>query len=213
MINEFIATIRQFSLDYGPIGIFIAAILEQVIAIIPSALVLMAAGVFLLEGVIFSIGGLGSLFFIIVVPAALGTTIGSLFVYGLVYWGGKPIILRWGRFLGITWQEIERVEKKFTKGRGDAWLLFGLRAMPIIPGTAINIVCGLVRLELKKYMVFTFLGTLVRAFILSFIGWQVGNLYQIIAQHIAQAEKIVLVVGLAVFSAFIFYKRAKKRKN
>ena len=51
------------------------------------------------------------LFIYIVLPAALGVTVGSLFVYAIAYFAGKPFLERWGKYLGISWEDLEKTER------------------------------------------------------------------------------------------------------
>jgi len=67
---------------------------------------------------------------------------------------------------------------------------------------------------LVKYVIITFLGTMVRAFILGFIGWQFGSMYQSVADEISYLEEItVAVILIAVILYFIYKKKLKKSKT
>ncbi len=154
-----------------------------------------------------------SLFINIVLPAALGVTIGSLFVYAIAYFAGKPFLERWGKYLGISWEDIEKAENRFEKSNSDALVLFGVRAIPIIPSVAISAFCGFIRFNIKKYLIITFLGTLVRAFILGFIGWQFGSLYQTAANEISYIEEISLAIIIITTISYLIYKKAFKRDH
>lgn len=209
MINTLIATIEHILVPLGAKGIFAAAIIEEVVAPIPSALVQMGGGFFLLGGSPISLSSLLSLFLQVVLPAALGVTFGSLFVYGLAYWLGKPFLMKWGKWLGLSWADIEKAEAKFTKGYADELLLFGLRCVPIIPSVAISAFCGLIRFPLRTYLIFSLLGTLVRASGLGFIGWQAGHLYREMAAYINRVEEVVglgLGLILLILVGYLVYK-------
>lgn len=195
---------------YGPLGIFIASIIEEVIAPIPSTLVIMGTSFILLKGAIFSPDTLFKLFLNIVLPASMGVTIGSLFVYAIAYFLGKPFLERWGKYLGVSWSEIEKAEDEFEKSSSDAIILFIVRAVPIVPSVAISAFCGFVRFDLRKYLLITFLGTIVRAFILGCIGWQFGSMYLTAANEISYLEEISLAVIIIVIVAYIIYKKKSK---
>lgn len=206
MIESTIHFIQQFLLPYGAFGVFVASIIEEVAAPIPSALVLTSAGFFLIPNHAWSLHSLEVLLFTIAIPGALGVTIGSLLVYGIGYWSGKPVLERWGKILGISWADVGRVEEKFKNSHSDEVALFTVRAIPIIPSVVISTFCGLIRLPLREYLIFSFLGTIIRAFILAAIGWQVGAIYESIAQSISKAENFI-IIGIAVFViAYIGYR-------
>jgi len=211
MFAEIILYLENILFVYGPLGVFIASIIEEVIAPIPSTLVIMGTSFIVLKGAVISIDAFLKLFLNIVLPASLGVTIGSLFVYGIAYFAGKPFLERWGKYLGVSWEDIEKTEKKFQKSRSDELVLFLVRAVPIIPSVAISALCGFIRFDLKKYLVITFFGTLVRAFILGFIGWQFGSMYQTLADEISYLEEVsVILILISAVLYFIYKKKLKK---
>ncbi|KUK74454.1 DedA family protein [Methanobacterium sp. 42_16] len=211
MFAEIILYLENILFVYGPLGVFIASIIEEVIAPIPSTLVIMGTSFIVLKGAVISIDAFLKLFLNIVLPASLGVTIGSLFVYGIAYFAGKPFLERWGKYLGVSWEDIEKTEKKFQKSRSDELVLFLVRAVPIIPSVAISAFCGFIRFDLKKYLVITFFGTLVRAFILGFIGWQFGSMYQTLADEISYLEEVsVILILISAVLYFIYKKKLKK---
>ncbi|MDP3975245.1 MAG: VTT domain-containing protein [Candidatus Jorgensenbacteria bacterium] len=209
-MESLIQTITPLVATYGVLGVFFLSLIEEIVAPIPSSLVLMAAGFFLIpHGLSFGEIALPALLNV-VLPASVGLTIGALFIYSVAYLGGKPLVVRWGRLFGITWQKLEEAEARFTKGRADEIIIFGLRAVPITPNFLISAICGLVRYPIKAFIVLTFLGSVTRAILMGFIGWSVGTAYvQYAAQlstftNLMAALIIALLVGLALF---IFLRR------
>lgn len=213
MFAELILYLESILIAYGPLGVFVGSIIEEIIAPIPSTLIIMGTSFIMLKGAAISPVTFFNLFINIVLPASLGVTIGSLFVYGITYFAGKPFLERWGKYLGVSWEDIEKTEKKFEKSRSDEIVLFLVRAFPVIPSVAISAFCGFIRFDLKKYVIITFLGTLVRAFILGFIGWQFGSMYQAAADEISYLEEIgVAVLIIAILVYVIYQKKFKKNK-
>lgn len=213
MFGEIILYLESILLVYGPLGVFLASIVEEIIAPIPSTMVIMGTSFIVLKGSMITPEAFLSLFVNIVLPAALGVTIGSLFVYSIAYFAGKPFLERWGKYFGISWADIEKAENKFEKSNSDSIVLFGVRAIPIIPSVAISAFCGFIRFSIKKYLLITFLGTLVRASILGFIGWQFGSLYQTAANEISYIEEISMAIIIISFISYIIYKKKLKKDN
>lgn len=196
---------------YGPLGIFIASIVEEIIAPIPSTLVIMSNSFLMFKGTVISADSIFKLFTSIVIPASAGVTIGSLLVYSIGYFLGKPFLERWGKFLGVSWEDIEKAQDKFKSSSSDDLLLFILRAIPIVPSVAISVFCGFIRFDLKNYLIITFLGTLIRAFILGFIGWQFGSMYQTAVAEISYLEEIGLAVIIFVVAVYLIYQKKFKK--
>ena len=146
--------------------------------------------------------------------AALGVAIGSFFIYGIFYWGGKALLGRCGKYFGLCWEDIEKIEKKFTAGYTDEITIFVLRAIPFSPIAPVSAFCGLVRVPWKTFGFYTFLGAIVRISTLGFIGWQLGEAYESFGDRFMRYENYGLVILLIIFVAFLFYAhRYHKRKR
>lgn len=210
MFEGLVVSLEQIMALYGAWGILIGSILEEIVAPIPSTLVVMGSSFLIMKGSAISLGAFGTLFLNVVIPAAVGVTLGSLFLYSITYYAGKPVIERWGKYFGVSWSNVEGLEKRFEESRSDELILFLLRALPVVPSVIINAFCGVIRYEIKRYLSITFFGTIVRTLILGFIGWQFGNLYQDAAQQISYLEEGVLVVIVIGFILFILYKLRNK---
>ncbi|MEK7512736.1 MAG: VTT domain-containing protein, partial [Patescibacteria group bacterium] len=176
---------------------------------------LMAAGFFLIPA-----GGeftsvIWHAFVNVALPAGLGLTAGAFLLYAALYFGGEPFIRRWGRYAGITWEQIKRAESKIIRGRADEWLIFVLRVLPFVPNVAVSAVCGVFRYPLKPFLILTFLGGTLRAFIVSLIGWSVGAAYVEYASELSRAGAIAAVIFLLVVAgisvAFVVQKKLAKR--
>nr|WP_282730378.1 VTT domain-containing protein [Methanobacterium alcaliphilum] len=196
-MNELMLSLQNFFTIYGSLGVFLGSFIEEIIAPIPSTLIIMGSSFFMMHGAPVNAITVLQLFFYVCIPASLGLTLGSLFLYGIGYSIGKPFINRWGHYLGFSWDDVEKTQKKFEESKSDDMVLLTLRAIPIIPSIAISTFCGIVRYKIKNYILITFLGSLVRAFILGFIGWQFGRFYEQIADQIAVYENLV-IIGLVI---------------
>ncbi len=210
MFTEVIQFLEAFIITYGSLGIFLGSILEEIIAPIPSTAVIMGSSFFIMENSQFSFQSFEKLFLYIALPAAAGVTIGSLVIYGIVYQVGRPFVDRWGKYIGLSWNEIEKTEKKYSKNNLMDLSIFTTRALPIVPSVVISAFCGFVKYDIKRYVTVTFLGTLVRAFILGFTAWQFGNFYRQIESELAISEELVIIGLIIVVVGVIIYKKYKK---
>lgn len=205
MIENITSYIQPIVVEYGALGVFLTTLLEEIIAPIPSPLVPLTAGFFLLPASERFLVIIGQAIIVIALPVAIGVTFGSLAVYGIGYWGGKPFIEKNKKWIGLNWEDLEKTERKLTSGKGDEITLFILRMLPIIPGVAISGFCGIIRYSLKKFVVITFLGTLIRATIMGVVGWFVGSVYLVYVDAISKIEKYILVL-LVLFVIFFFMR-------
>lgn len=212
MIESAVAYVENLVIEYGVLGVFVGTLIEEIIAPIPSALVPLAAGFSLIgEGATTSEAVITAL--LLIAPAvALGLGIGSAIVYAIAYFGGKPVIDRYGKLLGTSWEDIERLQTKLTGGRADEAVLFGLRLVPLVPGVAISGMCGIVRYPFKRFLVITIAGSYVRAFLLGLVGWRAGELYAEHLSSIEQYESTIITVTLGLIALTILVHVLRKRQ-
>lgn len=198
---------------HGAISVFLGVVLEEVIVPIPSPLVIMGAGAILIPaGIAFS-EAIPRIFITIVVPGSIGTVVGSFFIYALGYYGGKPVLKRFGKFFDLSWEDVNKTSRRLGKGR-KVWLSIALlRAVPVFPTSPVSFVSGALRLDPKKYAIATFFGSIPRIFILAFLGWYFGSAYAGVAGGFDFLEKMMLVsaVLLAGFLLYVHHKRIAKR--
>lgn len=212
MIESLLIFLEKVVIPLGASGVFLASVIEEVIAPIPSALVMTMAGFLFLEGPV-NMSNILALIFKVALPGAVGVTLGSLAVYGLAWWGGKQVIERWGKWIGLYWHDIEVIDARLEGSRKDELVVVVARILPIVPSVAISAICGLLRMNLVKYLYLSFIGIFVRALILGTIGWQVGNAYYRYAEIISRYEKIglALIVVLAIVTVCFLFLRKRKQ--
>jgi len=213
MIEKIIDYMQPIVVEYGALGVFFATLLEEIVAPIPSPLVSLMAGFFLLssdEKALIEI--VWQALFIIALPVAFGITIGSIVIYSIGYIGGKPAIERNKKWLGLKWDDLKKMESKLTRGSGDEIMLFALRFMPIVPSAVISGFCGIIRYPIKNFAVVTFFGSFSRAILLGIVGWYVGDAYADYSEIISKIEKYIFVI-LVVLVMFFLVRFYVKRKN
>lgn len=217
MINSFITYIELIVTQHGMLGIFFATLLEQVIAPIPSPLIPMMAGFFLLPESIYLLDVLWQSMFMIALPVSLGTIIGVLIFYFLAYWGGKPAIEKTQRLIGYSWEDVEKIKKRFDKSGSDELTIFILWSLPVsVPSIVIAIFCGIIRYPVFRLIFLTIGGVFIRTIILSLVGWQAGEFYYLNVKQIALIENYLLIGFIVLIITgliFLFYKKRKNKKN
>ena len=213
MLTSILTGLEGFIVSYGPWAVFGGSILEQVVTPIPSSVVVLGASFFLMKGVALSAGSLQTMFFNISIPAALGVTLGSLLYYGISYKIGIPFVERAGKYLGVSIEDLEGVEKRVKESRYENLFLFTARCVPVIPSIAISLFCGLIRYNPRNYVLITFFGAMVQTSILGIIGWQFGNFYLTISERLSFIDNIILVVLVLVVVIFVLKKRSEKTRD
>src|SRR3989344_383252 len=96
MIEGLIHFLQVNVLPWGALGVFVASVIEEVVAPIPSALIMTMSGFLLVSGPV-ATSSMGALIFKVAIPAALGVTIGSYVIYFAARFGGRFLIEKWGK--------------------------------------------------------------------------------------------------------------------
>lgn len=214
MIESTIAYIQALIVAHGAWGVFLATMIEEAVAPIPSALVPLAAGFFLLPADHSFMQIAVEALIIVAIPVTLGITIGSSIVYGIAYAGGKPIVDRFGKYVGLNWSAIESIEARMTKGRRDEITLFALRLVPVIPGVALSGFCGALRYPFARFATITLIASGIRAYALAILGWQVGELYTRYIDMVSMYEDWILsgIVIVVLAGVFVHFARAHRTR-
>lgn len=208
MISEITQWIMESMRTHGQLAVFIGVMIEQIIVPIPSPLIIMGAGAILILPGISIPNAFLQILWVIVLPGSLASTLGSYIGYMISFYGGKALVLRLQRFLDVDWGQIERLEKRF-QGRKEAWSIFLSRAIPVFPISLVSIFAGLLRISIRPFTVYTFLGSIFRCFFLGFFGWWIGATYEKAATHIDSVETIisvVMLIGMGVVFGYLYHK-------
>lgn len=123
--------IQYFLHQYGYFGVFVIFVSEMLGAPFPAETTLTVCGVAWSRG-IFG-------FLPLWLSASCGNIIGSTIAYAIGYFLGYPVILRYGRFFGVTKERLKKAEDKLAKHRNNivffAKFISGIRILtPLLSG-------------------------------------------------------------------------------
>ena len=212
MISEITQWIMNLMRAHGQLSVFVGVMIEQIIVPIPSPLIIMGAGAILVPSGLSIPQAFLQILWLIVLPGTIASTLGSYIGYLISFYGGKALVIRFQRFLDVDWKEIENLEKRF-QGKREALTIFLSRAIPVFPISLVSIFAGLLRVPIRPFTLFTFLGAIFRCFFLAFVGWWIGATYERVANQLDSAETIVSVAMLIAMVAALGYLYKKLRKS
>ena len=199
LLYKIITTIVAIVGKFGYGGIVVMMFLESSFFPFPSEVVIPPAGY---------LAQRGEMNLALVIAAGiLGSILGALFNYWLALKMGRPALLRYGRYVGLTPAAFDRVEK-FFNDHG----IFGTFVGRLIPGIRqyISFPAGLARLPLIPFILATGLGAGIWVVILAVIGYLVGNNQELISSYSHQA--FYLLIPFLLFCC-IFYIWRHRRKS
>lgn len=188
----------------GYLGVMVAMAIESAMIPLPSELVLPYAGFLVSDpGAIEPLTRAGWNFWLVVVVATIGNTIGSLIAYAIGAWGGRPFLERWGRYLLIRPHEIELAERFFQK-YGPATAFFS-RLLPIVR-TFISFPAGVARMPLRTFILYSTLGAVPWSILLVFAGQQLGANWVDIRHALQPFDLVIAIVVVLAVVLFVWWR-------
>ncbi|WP_273847258.1 DedA family protein [Rubrobacter calidifluminis] len=152
---------------YGPVATFVLMIFESMGAPLPSEIIQPFAG-FLAAS-----GRMG--FFWAVAAGVAGNMVGAWASYYIGLKGGRALVLRYGRFVGIRKKDLSRAEGWFER-RGPATVCI-CRMLPLVRGF-VSYPAGAARMSLARFSAYTFLGCVPWVAGLTYAGYALRNHWQ-----------------------------------
>ncbi len=178
-------------------GVFIGMTLESACIPLPSEVIMPFAGFAVSQGKMTLLG--------ITIVGTLGNLLGSLIAYFVGFKGGRPLIEKYGKYILISPGKLDLADEWFEKYGHEA--VFISRMLPAIR-TFISLPAGIARMDLKKFILYTFLGSLPWTFALGYIGVQLGDKWDIIRGYFRILD-IIVVIGIIGVLAYLIYKYRK----
>jgi membrane protein DedA with SNARE-associated domain len=204
-MHEFAAFLQDIVIRLGYPGVFILVTLESTLVPVPSELVFPFAGYFASQG-IFSLP-------VLLAINSVGALLGSLIGYWIGAAGGKPLLLKYGKYLLIRKHDIEKTETWFVN-HGKA-TVFIARLVPVIRHI-ISLPAGMARMPLRAFIVQTFLGSTLWGSFLILLGYYLGSNWESVANKLKRFDLVIgvcIVVALMGLGLRWYLKRRRERST
>ena len=189
----------------GYLGVAVAVALETIVAPIPSEVILPMAGWKVSQSaadptVVEPLTGLPWNIPMAVAFATVGSLVGALFGYAIGAWGGRPLLERYGRYVGIGADDLDRADAWFD--RYGSWAVFFGRMVPLVR-TFVSYPAGISRMHLGRFIVFSTLGSLPWNLALIVAGFVVGENYEEIEAALKPYEYLIYAVVLGLVALLV----------
>jgi len=189
---------------FGYPAIFVLILLESTLVPIPSELVMPFAGFMASQGK-FSLP-------VILVINSVAALIGSGLCYGIGVVGGKPALVKYGKYFLVRQHDLERTEVFFAKHVKKT--VFIGRFLPVIRHV-ISVPAGIARMPLPAFFLQTFLGSTLWGGTLILLGYFVGANWKTFAtalKHVDLFIAAILMLGLVALGIrFVVRRRREPR--
>jgi len=183
---------------FGYIGIVLAMALESACIPLPSEVIMPFSGYLVAQGR-FSLLGVS-------VAGALGCSLGSIVAYYVGLKGGRPFLLRYGRYLLITEAELWRADRWFERYGDKA--TFISRLLPVIR-TFISLPAGVARMNFPRFVLYSFIGSLPWTAALAYVGMALGERWEEVGAIFHQLDVVIVAALLGLAAWFV---RSKLRE-
>lgn len=180
------------------VGIFVLMTLESMVAPVPSEAVMPFTGFLLFENKL----SLQGIFF----ASSAGSLIGSWISYLFGAYAGRPIIMKFGRFLFMNQNHLEHTERFFQR-YGDK-TIFISRFIPVVRHV-ISLPAGVGRMNPFKFSLYTFFGAGLWNLFLTGMGYLLGANWQKIRQYSEILDSIV-IIAIVIFMIYFIQKRKRR---
>ena len=198
IINSLTNFIIQTISNSGYGGIFLLMVAESALIPIPSEVIMP------FSGYLVSAGKLNVVY--VVLAGSIGNLVGSLIAFFIGSRLGRNFILRYGKYVLLRKSHLELTENYFRK-YGDR-ATFISRLLPAVR-TYISLPAGVANMNLKKFIVYTFAGSLIWNTMLTYVGIKLGEEWTSIRQYSSYID-VVVIVGV-IIAIIIFVKRRSSK--
>jgi membrane protein DedA with SNARE-associated domain len=208
MIEYFITLLTSWSEALPlPLFTFLGALIEEIIAPIPSPFVMTLSGSFA------EAQGQNLLFLMLLaLVGTIGKTIGCWVIYLIAAKFEDVVTGRFGKFLGVTDKQVEKISKRLENNKHEALAIFLLRAAPIMPTSPVSLMAGVLKLDLRRYLLSSAAGVFVRNLFYLYLGYSSTNALENINDNLNSLETIGYVLMLVFFAGLIGYIYKKRRE-
>ena len=193
-INWLVTTIGSM----GYIGIFLLMAMESSVIPIPSEVVMPPAGYLAQQGKMDMLT--------VILSGTLGSLVGAYANYFAARFLGRPLLLKYGRYVWITEAHFSRVED-FFKRHGEISTFIG-RLLPVARHL-ISLPAGLANMNHLRFSIYTLLGSAIWVTVLAWIGYFIGENQALILRYSHQA--VLAVMAFSIVLVAIYMKVHRKR--
>jgi len=183
MIHQFTMYLVETISSMGYLGIFLLMALESSLVPIPSELVMPPAGYLVQKGEMN--------FFLVVLAGTVGSQVGAYANYFMALKLGRPLLLKYGKYVLISQAKFVRIETFFLT-HGEISTFIG-RLLPVARHL-ISLPAGLARMNHTRFITYTMLGAFIWVTILTYLGYLFGANEELIYAY----EKPILA-GVVIF--------------
>ncbi|MGB9591595.1 MAG: DedA family protein [Candidatus Kryptoniota bacterium] len=186
----------------GYAGITALMALESMVAPVPSEAVMPFAGFLIFEGKF--------AFPEVALFSTLGSIIGSVISYYVGFYGGRPFVIKYGKYLMLDLHHLDITEKFFNK-YGDK-TIFISRFVPVVRHL-ISLPAGAGKMQIIKFGLYTFVGAALWNSFLAYVGFHLRSQWSIVRRYSSVVDAVVIILIIAAVIYFLIFQKNRRAGN
>lgn len=200
-MEHFSSIFLDFIANWGYVAVAILMAAENACIPIPSELILGFAGYLIFADQMTFVGALTA--------GIVGGMAGSIFAYAVGHYGGRSFVDKYGHYFFVKKSHVDIAQNWFDKYGLKA--VFFSRMLPVIR-TFISLPAGFAHVDMKKFLVLTFIGSLPWTALILFAGMMLGRSWEVMLA-IGHQASLVFVAVCAVVIAVMYLRYRKRNKQ
>lgn len=189
----------------GYIGVMVLMAIESACIPLPSEVIMPFAGALTATQVAVHYGRSPLLLLWVATAGALGCNLGSVIAYEIGFFGGRPLVERYGRHIWVSRRDLDMADRFFARF-GSAAVFIG-RLLPVIR-TFIALPAGVARMPRLRFHVYTFVGSWPWCFGLAWIGMKLGEHWETDPRLRQWLHRLDAVIIVALLVGAIYFVRS-----
>ncbi len=138
---------------------------------------------------------------LVALAGAIGCNLGSAIAYAVGYYGGRPLVERYGSYLLLSQRELDWADRFFAR-HGNAAVLIS-RMLPVVR-TFIALPAGIARMPQLRFHIYTFIGSFPWCLGLAYLGMKAGENWRYLGKYFHEFDKIIAALILLAIAWFIW---------
>lgn len=191
----------EYMAAWGYWGIILGMALESACFPLPSEIILPFGGYLVSQGILN--------YWEAVLAGLLGGTLGSTVAFVVGSYGGRPFILKYGRYFLIREHDIKRADDLFS--RYGTKIVFWARFMPVVR-TFISLPAGIARMDFSRFLIYTIAGSIPWTLVFVYAGVKMGDNWAYI-RSIFEKFDVFIILALVAIVLFWVVNRLRDRKR
>jgi membrane protein DedA with SNARE-associated domain len=205
VVSDIVSNLANFIIQIisnsGYLGIFFLMIAESALIPIPSEIIMP------FSGYLVSTGKLNPIF--VIIAGSIGNLVGSLVAYFIGVKLGREFILKYGKYVLLKKSHLDWTESFFKKYGNSS--TFVSRMLPVIR-TYISLPAGIAKMNLRKFSLYTFVGSIIWSAMLTLVGIVLGEEWTKIRNYSEYIDGLV-IVGILIVVIIVIKRRIGKTNN